>query len=98
MQNSRHWAYEVAVLAMVCVLSIFFAPLAHGPYSAVHGPVTALRSLRNKVQVVVCLWLASLRLFTAGRLSQAYSKLHFNSSSAFGVLLFPPEFNSVLRC
>lgn len=96
MQNSRHWAYEVAVLAMVCVLSIFFAPLAHGPYSAVHGPVTALRSLHNKVQVVLCLWLASLRLFTAVRLSQAYSKLHF--SSAFGLLLFPPEFNSILRC
>lgn len=49
--NSRHWAYEIAIVAMVCVLSIFFAPLAHGPYSAVHGPMTALRSLRNKLTV-----------------------------------------------
>ena len=35
-----------AVLAVVCVLAIFFFPAVQGPYSVVHGPVTALLSLR----------------------------------------------------
>lgn len=37
---------SLAVLAVVCVLIIFFFPSAHGPYPVVHGPVTALLSLR----------------------------------------------------
>ena len=34
------------MLALVCVLGIFFCPVVSGPYSAVHGPVTALLSIR----------------------------------------------------
>lgn len=37
---------SLSVLAVVCVLMIFFFPCAHGPYPVVHGPVTALLSLR----------------------------------------------------
>ncbi|HTW30735.1 MAG TPA: hypothetical protein VMD76_03595 [Candidatus Sulfotelmatobacter sp.] len=36
----------LAVLAVLCVLSIFFFPGLQGPYSVVHGPVTALLSLQ----------------------------------------------------
>jgi hypothetical protein len=36
----------LAVLAVFCVLAIFFFPGMEGPYSAVHGPVTALLSIR----------------------------------------------------
>lgn len=35
-----------AVLAVLCILMIFFFPSAQGPYAVVHGPVTALVSLR----------------------------------------------------
>ena len=37
---------DVAVLAVLCILTIFLFPALQGPYSAVHGPVTSLQSLR----------------------------------------------------
>jgi len=36
----------LAVVAVLCVLTIFFFPAMKGPYCAVHGPVTALLSIR----------------------------------------------------
>lgn len=39
-------ACTLAVVAVLSVLSIFFFPSLQGPYSVVHGPVTALLSLR----------------------------------------------------
>ena len=36
----------LAVIAVVCVLSVFFFPALRGPYSVVHGPVTALLAAR----------------------------------------------------
>jgi len=44
-------AVEVAVLLLVCVLGIFLCPATVGPYAAVHGPVTAFRSLRALIRV-----------------------------------------------
>ena len=38
-------ACALAVFAAVCVLATFFFPGMEGPYSAVHGPVTALLSI-----------------------------------------------------
>lgn len=40
-----------AVLALFCVLAIFFFPALQGPYPAVHGPVTALLSLRTAARL-----------------------------------------------
>jgi hypothetical protein len=37
---------ELAVLTVLCVLMIFFFPVMQGPYSAVHGPATALQAAR----------------------------------------------------
>ncbi len=39
-------AGTLAVIAVLCVLTIFFFPAMQGPYSVVHGPVTALLSVR----------------------------------------------------
>lgn len=36
----------LTVVAVLCVLTIFFFPAMEGPYCAVHGPVTALLSIR----------------------------------------------------
>jgi hypothetical protein len=36
----------LAVVAVLCVLTIFFFPAMKGPYCVVHGPVTALLSIR----------------------------------------------------
>jgi len=39
-------AYALAVIAVLCVLTVFFFHAIQGPYSVVHGPVTALLSVR----------------------------------------------------
>lgn len=44
--TSRRIATGVAVLAVVCVLAVFFFPAAQGPYSVVHGPVTVMHAAR----------------------------------------------------
>jgi len=44
--TSGRLEYALAVVAVFCVLAIFFFPAMQGPYSVVHGPVTALLSLR----------------------------------------------------
>ena len=43
---TRRIASFLAVLAVLCVLAVFFFHAIEGPYSAVHGPVTALLSAR----------------------------------------------------
>jgi hypothetical protein len=42
--TSGRSATELAVLAVLCVLTIFLFPVMQGPYSAVHGPVTAMQA------------------------------------------------------
>ena len=49
--KSHSLAVELAILLLVCVLGIFLCPASVGPYAAVHGPVTAFRSLRAFMRV-----------------------------------------------
>lgn len=37
---------ELAALAVFCILAIFLFPAMQGPYSAVHGPASALQAAR----------------------------------------------------
>jgi len=46
MVSSARIACALAIVAALCVLSVFFFPGIEGPYSAVNGPVTALLSIR----------------------------------------------------
>ena len=46
-------ACALAVFAVLCVLAIFFFPSIDGPYSAVHGPVTGLLSIRAAARLRV---------------------------------------------
>ena len=65
--NLDRIGYALAVVAVVCVLSVFFFPAMHGPYSVVNGPVTALLAARAAAALriaitglsVLGLWLSS---------------------------------------
>ena len=46
-------ACVLAVFAAVCMLATFFFPGIEGPYPAVHGPVTALLSIRAAARLRV---------------------------------------------
>ena len=44
---------NLAVLAVLCVLTVFLFPALQGPYSVVHGPATALQAARTAVRLRV---------------------------------------------
>lgn len=90
------------VLAVFCVLLIFFFPSAQGPYCAVHGPVTALLSVRAAISL-------QFRIVRGG-LSALKDRLH-RAQVAFALFVAGtvviPEFRldplaadctSILRC
>jgi hypothetical protein len=53
----------IGLSAVVCVLLLFFFPLAHGNFQSTHGPTTALRSKRSFLVLVYSLTSAALRVF-----------------------------------
>ena len=61
MVSGRHGC-EIAVLTVICVLMIFFFPVMQGPYSVLHGPVTALRAARAAVHLRLAIVQAALKL------------------------------------
>jgi hypothetical protein len=65
--NLDRIGYALAVLAVVCVLSVFFFPAMHGPYSVVNGPVTALLAARAAAGLRIALTgLSVLGLWLSG--------------------------------
>jgi hypothetical protein len=85
------------VLAIVCTAALFFFPAVRGPYSSVHGPVTALRSVSAKLTMWLLLALAALRVL--GCRLPGYDALFTALRHEF--LLprsSPPSSLSVLRC
>ncbi|MFZ0808192.1 MAG: hypothetical protein WAN03_18515 [Candidatus Sulfotelmatobacter sp.] len=88
---------ELAVLALLCVISIFLFPVAQGPYTAIHGPVTALQSFRSAVRLKLALVTAGLA--SAGSLFAAlaaFSTIRFQSAEFLSPLYL--ELSPILRC
>lgn len=56
----------LAVVAVICVLAVFFFPAMEGPYSVVHGPVTALLSARAAAGVRIAIVRAGLNPVRSG--------------------------------
>lgn len=93
----RHFSSKFALVAILCATAIFFFPVARGSYSAVHGPVTALRSIRTKFWNWLALALVALRVVRC-HLSGCISALRISPHE--GVISRPshPENAAVLRC
>ncbi len=93
----RHLGYQFAILATFCALAIFLFPAANGPYSAVHGPVTALLSFRAKLKLCLGLALAISQL--SGRMVRdGFVALGAAREKAMLPNSVIPERISVLRC
>ena len=92
-------AYILAVLAVFCVLAVFFFHAIEGPYSAVHGPVTALLSARAAAGLRTAMLLAGLGIVQVW-LGQILQPIAWRKVS----LVSPPcpssffDCNSILRC
>lgn len=53
----------IGLWTVVCVLLLFFFPLAHGNFQSTHGPVTALRAKRSLAILFFAMIMAALQLF-----------------------------------
>jgi len=90
---------SVAVVCVltICVLSIFLFPAMQGPYSAVHGPASALLAVRAAAKVQTAIVQAALR--SLGALTSPLVALcgMFVAETAHQTLILP-ERSAVLRC
>jgi hypothetical protein len=95
---SRYLTSEFAIVAIVCIAALFLFPAMHGPYSAVHGPVTALLSIRAKVKLRLAMALTTLLLLN--RLMVAFCKFARPVSAPQEPFLHltPSEQLAALRC
>jgi len=53
-------------VALICVISVFLFPAGNGPFSATHGPATALRAKRAALFLTLAI-LAAAMLTLASR-------------------------------
>ena len=91
----RQFGYELAVVAIVCVLGLFLFPASAGPYCAVHGPTTALLAIRFAVRVRCAMAIAALRLFQfAIQASFRHMQIAWHLEAALPALSLSP----ILRC
>jgi hypothetical protein len=93
------WA--LAVLAAFCVLVVFFLPALQGPYPAVHGPATALLSLRAVARLRLDVMRERLRAIPARVASARVIVPALRAESLvlhFGPQNSSPASGSILRC
>jgi hypothetical protein len=89
---------RLAILAIACVVGLFLFPAAHGPYSAVHGPVTALRSLRAGVSLRWAIAAAAFGGLRSALVSSPFFFSYAEAANSTVQLCFPPGHDTVLRC
>jgi hypothetical protein len=94
---SRQLSYEFAVVAILCTVALFLFPAVQGPYSAVHGPVTALLSFKARVFICLALLLAAMHLF-ARYVAVCQLVLRISLDGPFLPLAFDSKHPAVLRC
>jgi len=89
---------ELAVLAVLCVLTIFFFPAIQGPYSAVHGPVTALQATRAAARLRITIMQSALTSLQNSLLSPLLVLCWMNVAAAEFRPVGIAACDSVLRC
>jgi hypothetical protein len=94
---SRQLSYEFALVAILCTVALFLFPAVQGPYSAVHGPVTALLSFKAKVFLCLALLLAAMHLL-ARCVAVCHLALRISLGGLFPPRSFDSEHTDVLRC
>ena len=86
---------ELSIMALVCTLGIFLFPSSVGPYSSVHGPVTALRAIRIATDVVQSFQLVSSK--TVSRRPKPVFDREAHEPSPVELTAEAPH-NLILRC
>ena len=93
---SGHIGCELAVLTVLCFLMIFFFPVMQGPYSAVHGPATALQAARAAARLRIIIVQGALNslgnilispLVVLSWMSLSETEIHSASLQAYTTIL-----------
>src|ERR1700740_2245480 len=90
--------WELAVLAVLCVVAIFFFPAMQGPYSAVNGPVTALQSAQAAARLRVAIIQSAFNLIGNSHIP---SLARVSSPTLVCTEVQPPGYadcGAILRC
>lgn len=98
--NPGRSAYALAVLGVLCILTIFLFPSLTGPYSVVHGPVTALLSMRAASRLRMAMGRAGSHISRSGRLlaASAMAMLWMLVPTDSQVVSLSAGCSAVLRC
>jgi len=96
--GARSFAIALVVLTMFCTLLLLICPVASGPYSATHGPASALRCMRAAGILILGMLLAATALADI-----AFRPALLHTSVPNGFALMPirgqlSEVISALRC
>lgn len=95
-------ACGLALIAVLSVLGIFLFPSLQGPYSAVHGPATALLSIRAASGLRAMIGRAGLTALrdSLSRMAVTLRAFFWTAlSSTIGDLnILPAGFSTILRC
>ena len=97
MVSGRHGC-EIAVFTVICVLMIFLFPLMQGPYSVLHGPVTALRAARAGVHLRLAMIQAALSSLGGHLIAALVVLAQMSLSKAKFQSVSLPECSTVFRC
>jgi len=89
---------ELAVVAVVCVLTIFLFPAMQGPYPVVHGPVTVFQAARSALRVQVGIVQAALNSQGNSLISPLAVLYSMSFPTAESEATGSPEHSTVLRC
>ena len=89
---------QLAVVAVVCVLTIFLFPTMQGPYSAVHGPVSALQATRAAARLRVAIVRSALKSLHNFPLPSLLALFCMATAVVECIPISLTQCDSVLRC
>ncbi|MFZ3343455.1 MAG: hypothetical protein WA609_06070 [Terriglobales bacterium] len=89
---------ELAVLAVVCILTIFLFPVGQGPYSAVHGPASALEAARASARLRITIAQSALKSWRHVPFPSFVALFWMTAAVAECKSIGLAECDSILRC
>ena len=92
---SRRLLLRWVILAGFCILAVFFFPASNGPFTAIHGPATALRAWQSGINTLAAITQAAAIVLSI-RLQSRQRFRAFESSLDPAILQL--DALSVLRC
>jgi hypothetical protein len=91
----RSLRLDLVIVVLLCTLSIFLFPATSGSYTAVHGPVTALRAARA---FIATFWSMTLAVLGIARILPSRFVTLLHSQPVLSLTSSAARFNMTFRC